>query len=67
MNKEITNKIIAVMETFGMTGSKAAEAMNVTYATFRNKKNENNTSHTFNEKNYTDLVNFIKQKANELP
>jgi hypothetical protein len=50
-----------------MTGSKVAEAMNVSYATFRNKKNENNPSHTFNEKNYLDLVKFIKQRANELP
>lgn len=50
-----------------MTCSEVAEAMNITYQAFRNKKNENNPSHTFNEKNYLDLVKFIKQKANELP
>jgi hypothetical protein len=67
MNDEIKDKIITIIDTFGMTGSKVAEAMNVSYATFRNKKNENNPSHTFNEKNYLDLVKFIKHKANELP
>mgnify|MGYP001793194950 CR=1 FL=1 len=50
-----------------MKGSKVAEAMGVTYSTFRNKKNDNTKGHTFNEKNFTDLVKFIKAKANELP
>lgn len=50
MNNDIKDKIIVIIDSFGMTGSKVAEAMNVSYATFRNKKNENNPSHTFNEK-----------------
>ena len=63
---EVKEKVLKILDDFGMTGSKAAEAMSVTYATFRNKKNDNAKSHSFNEKNYLDLVNFIKQKANKL-
>lgn len=60
------DKILKILGDFGMTGLKASEAMGVTYATFRNKKNENAKGHSFNEKNYLDLVNFIKSKSNEL-
>ncbi|MBE8727967.1 hypothetical protein [Flavobacterium hungaricum] len=63
---EPIDKIIKVLEDFGMSGVKAAEAMGITHATFRQKKNENSIRHTFNEKNYQDLVLFIKNKASEL-
>lgn len=66
MNDEIKEKIIAIIDTFEMTGSKVAEEINVSYATFRDNKNENNSRHTFNEKNYLHLVKFIKHKANLL-
>lgn len=62
----VKEKVLKILDDFGMTGSKAAEAMGVTYATFRNKKNDNALSHSFNEKNYNDLVIYIKEKANEL-
>jgi hypothetical protein len=60
---EIKDKILKILEDFGMTGSKAAEAMGVTPATFRQKKSDNAKGHCFNEKNYLDLVKFIKEKA----
>ncbi|TDE53744.1 hypothetical protein [Flavobacterium sp. GT3P67] len=63
---QVKEKVLKILEDFGMTGSKAAEAMGVTYATFRNKKNDNAKGHTFNEKNYSDLVEFIKKEAEKL-
>lgn len=66
MESNIKEKVLKILDDFGMTGSKAAEAMGVTYATFRNKKNDNAASHSFNVKNYNDLVNFIKKTAIEL-
>ena len=59
-------KIIAIMAIFGMNGVKAAEIMNLSSSTYRNKRTMQ-TVHSFNEKNYMDLVKFIKAKANELP
>lgn len=63
---EVKEKVLKILDDLGMTGGKAAEAMGVTYATFRNKKNDNAKGHSFNEKNYLDLVKFIKLKASEL-
>jgi len=60
------DKVNKVLDDFGMTGVKAAEAMGITYQTFKNKRNPNNTAHTFNEKNYQDLVNFIKKQTESL-
>ena len=62
---EVKQKVLKILDDFGMTGSKAAEAMGITYATFRNKKNDR-PGHSFNEKNYLDLVRFIKLKTKEL-
>jgi len=63
---EPIDKINKVLEDFGITGVKAAEAMSVTYGTFKNKRNPNNTQHTFNEKNYQDLISFIKKQVESL-
>lgn len=63
---EVKQKVLKILDDFGMTGSKAAEAMGVTYATFRNKKNDNAKGHSFNEKNYLDLIEFIKNKTIDL-
>lgn len=65
-DNEIKEKVLKVLDDFGMSGVKAAEAMGVKHSTFRQKKNENSKGHTFNEKNYIDLVKFIKLKASEL-
>jgi hypothetical protein len=43
----ITNEVIKILNDFGMKGEKAAQAMNVTYGTFRNKKNLNNSTDYF--------------------
>lgn len=65
-SSDVKEKVLKILDDFGMSGKKAAEAMGVTYATFRNKKNNNALGHSFNEKNYQDLVKFIKVKAEEL-
>ena len=64
-NIEVKEKILKILDDFGMSGVRAAEAMNVAYATFRNKKNDR-PGHSFNEKNYLDLVKFISQKTSKL-
>jgi hypothetical protein len=63
---EASEKIIKVLEDFGMTGVKAAEAMGITYDTFKSKKNEKNERHSFNEKNYQDLISFIKTQTENI-
>jgi hypothetical protein len=60
------DKITHLMDYFGMTPSKASEAMNITVDVFRHKKSEKNKTHNFNEKNYKDLFFFIKNKAKEM-
>ena len=62
---QVKQKVLKVLDDFGMNGAKAAEAMNVGYSTFRHKKNDT-PGHSFNEKNYLDLVKFIKEKAGQL-
>lgn len=63
---EVKEKVLKILDDFGMSGVKAAEAMGVTYATFRNKKNDNAVGHSFNEKNYHDLVDFIRERCKNL-
>jgi len=63
---EPIDKINKVLDDFGITGVKAAEAMGITYATFKSKRSPNNDRHSFNEKNYQDLVTFIKSLAASL-
>lgn len=65
-HSEIDKKINEILNNFGMSGKVAAIAMGVTYQTFRNKKNENNESHSFNKKNLEDLIAFIKTEAGKL-
>lgn len=59
-------KVLSIMETFGMTPKKAAQIMGVTYGTFRKKKNENVEEHSFNEKNVTKLIEYIKQHSEKI-
>lgn len=65
-HSEIDKKVNEILDNFGMSGKVAAIAMGVTYQTFRNKKNENNESHSFNKKNLEDLIAFIKTEAGKL-
>lgn len=66
MNMDPIDKVNKVLDDFGITGVKAAEAMGVTYSTFKSKRNPNNDRHSFNEKNYQDLINFIIKLTEEL-
>jgi len=59
---ELKNKISAVLDTFGMSGQKASEIMNIPYGQFRKKINEI-PGRYFVEQNYTDLIAYIKNKA----
>lgn len=65
-NLSIKERVVQILDTFGMSGKKAAEAMGVTHATFRKKKLESDPTHNFNQKNLDDLVSFIKQKTEGL-
>ncbi len=63
-----SQKIKKILDTFGIKGSIAAKAMNVTESTF-NKKNcekESASNHSFNEKNFQDLKNYVKKEAEKL-
>ncbi|MHC0442330.1 hypothetical protein [Flavobacterium sp. 3-210] len=63
---ETKDKIIKVLDEFGMSGVKAAEAMGIAYDTFRSRKTGKNSGHKFSEKNYQDLISFIKSRAENL-
>lgn len=63
---EIAKRIDDILNKFGMSGKIASKTMGVTYQTFRNKKNKNNESHSFNKKNLEDLIAFIKTEAEKL-
>ena len=66
MNKiKYQDKILEILDEFGMSGAKASEAMKISYGSFRNKKNDA-SGRSFNEQNYIDLIQFIKNKANDL-
>lgn len=54
-------KILKIETDLGMSSAAMARAMKVTAATYRNKKSDKNMDHSFNEKNYRDLVDFLKE------
>lgn len=66
MDTEIKQKILHIVETFGMKGSVVAKAMHITEPTYNSKKNPKNDRHKFNEKNLQDLIHYIKQEAEKL-
>ncbi|WPC11299.1 hypothetical protein LEQ05_02690 [Riemerella anatipestifer] len=49
-NDKIKERILEILDLFGMTGTKAAEIMGVKASTFNCKKNDNNPRHWFNQK-----------------
>lgn len=63
---EIESEIFEIMDTFGMSGIKAAETMNISYQVFKNKKNPNAFGHTFNEKNLRDMKIFIGKQMDKV-
>ena len=60
------DKILKVLSDFGITGQKASQVMGITYGTFNKNKSEKEVRHNFNEKNYNDLVDFIKKETLKL-
>lgn len=63
---ETKDKIIKILDDFGMSGVKAAEAMGIAYDTFRSRKTGKNPGHKFTENNYQDLITFIKKLTDNL-
>ncbi|POS00932.1 hypothetical protein Q361_11736 [Flavobacterium croceum DSM 17960] len=63
---KLKNRILEVLDTFGMSGTKAAQAMKISYAAFRKKKSDKTNGDCFNEQNYRNLISYIKEKAEEL-
>lgn len=63
-----SQKIKKILRTFGMKGSIAAKAMGINEGTFKKKSSEkeSNSNHSFNEKNFIDLKNYVKQEAEKL-
>lgn len=63
---KLTEKIIQILDTFGMSGVKASEIMGITYNTFVKNKHEKETRHHFNQKHLVILINYIKYEADKL-
>lgn len=63
-----SQKIKKILEIFGMKASVAAKAMGVTENTFGKKSSEKESAsnHSFNEKNYNDLRDYVKKEAEKL-
>jgi hypothetical protein len=62
---EIKDKIVSVLDTFGMSGKRAAEITGISVGEFR-KKLARIKGHYFYEHHYTALVDFIKAEAAKL-
>lgn len=62
-NIEISKKIQTVIDAFGMKDNVVAKAMGISVQTVRNNRSERATRHWFNEKNYNDLIAYIKKEV----
>lgn len=62
---EVKDAIEGIIETFGMSGKKAAEVMNMPYSSLRKKKLGVQYYH-FTEDNLAALIHFIKFEASKL-
>ena len=60
------DKVLIVVKIFGMKDSVTGKAMNVTPGTIAKKRSLKSLDHSFNEKNYQDLVKYIKREAKKL-
>lgn len=60
------DKILYILDRLGLPGIKAAQAMNMSEASFRKKKTESVFTHQFNDKNYNDLITFLKCELKEI-
>jgi len=59
-------KIQKIVDTFGMSTEVQAKAIGVSVQTIYNKGNDKVNNHSFNEKNYNKLVEYIKTAYLEL-
>lgn len=66
VHSEIKQRVEEIQVIFGMKSAVCAKAMGVTEQTFNKKKYDKVPEHTFNEKNLTDLINYIKTEAEKL-
>jgi len=62
---QINEAIQVVLETFGMSAKKAAEAMGISYDVFRQNRGGKNNNR-FTEKHLEALKAYIRTKAGEL-
>ena len=59
-------KIKKIIDDLGISTEIQAKAMSVTVQTVYNKQNEKVMADKLNEKNYQNLVNYIKEKTKKL-
>lgn len=62
----VKEKILKLMDDFGISGKKASEIMGISYSTFRCNKCDGNTRNKFNENHYLKLMDYLKQKTKKL-
>mgnify|MGYP000981343946 FL=1 len=63
---QIKQEIQRIISIFDMGGKAAAKAMHITLGTYHKKLSDKVTNHSFNEKNLTDLITYIKTEAEKL-
>lgn len=56
-------KIQKIIDELGVSTEVQAKAMKISVKTVYNKMNDNIQDHSFNEKNYQDLIGYIKEKV----
>ena len=54
------DKIVELLQQFGIKNKKASEIMGITENVFAQKKCATSLRHSFNEKNFVDLKMFLK-------
>lgn len=59
---KINERIQVIMDTFGMSGKKAADIIGISYLVFRQNK-AGNKGHYFTEKHCSILISYIKEQA----
>ena len=53
------DRILEILDNFGMSNKKGAEVMCININTFKRNNNDNELRNSFTEKNYKDLVDFL--------
>lgn len=65
-HNEIKERIIEIQTIFDIGAKGCAKAMNITPQSFRNRMSDLSGRNTFNRKNLTDLITYIKAEAEKL-